>query len=127
MAYPAILKRGDVETTNAKHLARFGRVTSSYLQMLRGADVPRHVKEMAERFKRERFWEEPVTEPKPDIPPCPTCEEVSLAIANLRALAVHAEKTYGPTASAELIKFARWTVYLNREYEAAGASVMETP
>jgi len=127
MAYPAIPKRELVETTNAKLLARYGRVSSSYVHMLRGADVPRHVKEMAERFKRERFWEEPVIEPKLDIPPCPTCEEVSRAIANLRDLVAHTEKTYGPAASAELIKFARWTVYLNREYEAAGASVMEAP
>lgn len=113
MGYAVIPKFGMVETTEAKLIARFGKPSGAYLRMLGEKPVPAHVRHLAERYRQSKFWEVPVEEPKPEIPPCPSIEEVDVAITNLRALAGHAQGTGGPVVAEELVKLAVWIKYLN--------------
>jgi hypothetical protein len=64
--YNDIPRGGMIETIEAKLYARYGQFSDTYLtKMLRGAAPPKHVYVMAERFKKERPWEQPDKAPAP--------------------------------------------------------------
>src|ERR1051326_822139 len=115
MTYALIPRNGLVEPVNAKLLARYGSVSVSYMRMLNGQVPPLHVRGIAEQLRRQHPWERQEEERRMDRPEPPTRNDVDQAIGNLRALCAHAEKTYGPKVGEELVRVARWLVYLNKQ------------
>jgi len=60
--FPIPVRGGLVETTAAKHFARYGYYPPDFLKMVQlhcGGRIPARVQSEADRLRRSRFWEVP--------------------------------------------------------------------